>query len=189
LPQRELSAGLAEVVKYGLICDRPFFDWIDAHTAELLALEPDAIARAVRRSCEIKAEIVARDEHERGDRALLNLGHTFGHAIETVTGYSRWLHGEAVGAGLMMAATMSRHAGWMSVADCDRIADVLARLHLPTHAKPEVGAEQARAAMSIDKKVKEGRLRFVLMRGIGRAFVTHDYPPSALTATLEAHFA
>ena len=189
LPQRELSAGLAEVVKYGLICDRPFFDWIDAHTAELLALEPDAIARAVRRSCEIKAEIVARDEHERGDRALLNLGHTFGHAIETVSGYSRWLHGEAVGAGLMMAATMSRHAGWMSVADCDRIADVLARLHLPTHAKPEVGAEQARAAMSIDKKVKEGRLRFVLMRGIGRAFVTHDYPPSALAATLEAHFA
>ncbi len=88
-----------------------------------------------------------------------------------------------------MAATMSRHAGWMSAAECDRVADVLARLHLPTHAKPEVDAEQARAAMSIDKKVKEGRLRFVLMRGIGRAFVTHDYPPSALTATLEAHFA
>ncbi|NBU25303.1 MAG: hypothetical protein EBS39_06755 [Gammaproteobacteria bacterium] len=103
LPARELRAGLAEVIKYGLICDHEFFEWLEANAAALLALEPAALAHAVRRSCEIKAEIVARDEHERGDRALLNLGHTFGHAIETVTGYETWLHGEAIGAGLDLA--------------------------------------------------------------------------------------
>lgn len=189
LPARELRAGLAEVVKYGLICDAAFFGWLEANVELLLALEPAAITRAVRRSCEIKAEIVARDEHEQGDRALLNLGHTFGHAIETVTGYSSWLHGEAVGAGLMMATTMSRAAGWVSETECQRVHGLLQRLGLRTDAKPEVDAVAARAAMNIDKKVRDGKLRFVLLRGIGKAFVTADYPEAALEATLAEHFA
>jgi 3-dehydroquinate synthase len=189
LPTRELRAGLAEVVKYGLICDPSFFAWLESNADALLAVDPATVTAAVRRSCEIKAEIVARDEHEHGDRALLNLGHTFGHAIETVTGYSSWLHGEAVAAGLMMAAVMSRHAGWMSAAECERLRGMLQRLGLRTDAKPEVTAAAARTAMSIDKKVKDGKLRFVLLRGIGKAFVTADYPAAALDATLAEHFA
>ncbi len=188
LPPRELRAGLAEVIKYGLICDAEFFTWLEAHADELLALQPAALAHAIRRSCEIKAEIVARDEHERGDRALLNLGHTFGHAIETATGYASWLHGEAVGAGLAMAARMSMHAGWMAEADVTRIERLLHAVGLRASAAPEVDAAAARAAMNLDKKVQRGRLRFILMRGIGRAFVTADWPPEALERTLVAQF-
>ncbi len=119
LPDRELRAGLAEVIKYGLIVDRDFFDWLEANAASLLARDTAALTHAIKRSCEIKAEIVARDEHERGDRALLNLGHTFGHAIESATNYSTWLHGEAVGAGMLLAADMSQRLGWVSAADVD----------------------------------------------------------------------
>lgn len=189
LPARELRAGLAEVIKYGLICDRDFFAWLETNAAALLALDPAALAHAIRRSCEIKAEIVARDEHERGDRALLNLGHTFGHAIETVTGYATWLHGEAIGAGLAMAAHMSVAAGLMSAADSAHIERVLQTFGLRTSAAPEVAAAAARAAMNLDKKVQAGRVRFILLRGIGNAFVTADWPEDALAATLAARFA
>ncbi|NDE01311.1 MAG: 3-dehydroquinate synthase [Gammaproteobacteria bacterium] len=187
LPPRELRAGLAEVIKYGLICDAEFFDWIEANAAQLLALDSAALTHAVHRSCAIKAAIVARDEREQGDRALLNLGHTFGHAIETVTGYASWLHGEAVAAGLLMAATLSAEAGWMPEAQVARLAALLRRLGLRTDAA-EVPAIEARAAMSLDKKVRAGQLRFVLMRGIGAAFVTADYPATALDRTLQRHF-
>lgn len=189
LPVRELRAGLAEVLKYGLICDPEFFDWLEANAAALLALDAQALAHAIRRSCEIKAEIVARDEHERGDRALLNLGHTFGHAIETVTGYHAWLHGEAVGTGLAMAAHMSVAAGMLSAADLSRIERVLKTFGLRVTAAPDVPGSEARAAMNLDKKVQAGRVRFILLRGIGRAFVTADWPQEALAETLAARFA
>jgi 3-dehydroquinate synthase len=188
LPDRELRAGLAEVIKYGLICDEPFFAWLEQHAEALLARDPEALAHAIRRSCDTKAAIVARDEFEQGDRALLNLGHTFGHAIETATGYSSWLHGEAVGAGMLMAATLSQHAGLMDAASVQRIKALLLRVGLPLDARAEVTREAAMAAMRIDKKVKAGKLRFILMRGIGRAFVTSDYPEDALEATLAGFF-
>ena len=189
LPARELRAGLAEVVKYGLICDPDFFDWLESNATRLLDLDPGALMHAVHRSCAIKADIVVRDEHEQGDRALLNLGHTFGHAIESLTGYSRWLHGEAVAAGMLMAATMSQRCGWMSAAEVDRIAALLRQLGLRTGARGEVTPAAARAAMGLDKKVKDGRLRLVLMRGIGQAFVSADYADDALAATLAEHLA
>ena len=188
LPDRELRAGLAEVIKYGLIGDEPFFAWLEQHAEALLARDPEALAHAIRRSCDTKAAIVARDEFEQGDRALLNLGHTFGHAIETATGYSSWLHGEAVGAGMLMAATLSQHAGLMDAASVQRIKALLLRVGLPLDARAEVTREAAMAAMRIDKKVKAGKLRFILMRGIGRSFVTSDYPEDALDATLAGFF-
>jgi 3-dehydroquinate synthase len=178
LPDRELRAGLAEVI----------FAWLEQNVARVLDRDAAALAHAIRRSCEIKAAIVARDEREQGDRALLNLGHTFGHAIETATGYSRWLHGEAVGAGLLMAATMSQKAGWMDTAQVDRVSRLLERAGLPT-AATDVAGSVALDHMRIDKKVKAGKMRFVLMKSIGQAFVTGDYPEQALDATLQAHFA
>jgi len=176
-------------VKYGLICDAGFFDWLEANAAALLALDPAALVHAVHRSCAIKAEIVVRDEHEQGDRALLNLGHTFGHAIESLTGYSRWLHGEAVAAGMLMAATMSQRCGWLSNAEVERLERLLRQLGLRTDARGEVTPAAALAAMGLDKKVKAGRVRLVLMRRIGEAFVSADYADEALAATLEAHLA
>lgn len=187
LPVRELRAGIAEVIKYGLICDAPFFDWLESNLTALLALEPQAVSYAVHRCCTLKAEIVGRDEREQGERALLNLGHTFGHAIETVTGYQTWLHGEAVAAGLAMASTLSVQAGWMSSQERDRVLQLLERAGLRTDARGEVTPDAAREAMSLDKKVKSGRLRFIALRGIGQAFVTADAPEDALKATLEAH--
>ena len=152
----------------------------------LLAREPGALAQAIRRSCEIKAEIVGRDEREQGERALLNLGHTFGHAIEAATGYSGWLHGEAVGAGLAMAAAMSRARGTLQAEQVERVRVLLERTGLPTAAR-EVRAASALEHMRIDKKVKAGRIRLVLLRGIGDAYVTGDYPDADLRTTLEAH--
>lgn len=189
LPLRELRAGLAEVIKYGLICDASFFEWLERHLSALLELEPQAVAYAVHRCCAIKADIVGRDEREQGERALLNLGHTFGHAIETVTGYQTWLHGEAVAAGLAMAASMSAHAGWMPQSDVERVFRLLERAGLRTEARGEVSPVAAREAMAIDKKVQSGRLRLILLRGIGQAFITADFPQHALDATLEAHLA
>jgi len=186
LPARELRAGLAEVIKYGLICDAGFFDWLEAHMDALLAGEAAALAHVVRRSCEIKAEIVGRDEREHGDRALLNLGHTFGHAVESATGYTEWLHGEAIGAGLVMAAGMSRESGYLTSEQLERVTRLVARAGLPTHVsnvKPDVALEH----MRIDKKVQAGRIRLVLLRGIGSAFVTADYGEPALRHTLAAH--
>ncbi len=187
LPPRELRAGLAEVIKYGLICDAAFFAWLEEHIDELLAGAPDALAHVVGRSCEIKAEIVGRDEREQGDRALLNLGHTFGHAIEAATQYTQWLHGEAIGAGLLMAAAMSRECGLVSAADVVRLQRLLERAGLPTRIEG-VAPTAALEHMRIDKKVKGGRIRLVLLRGIGDSFVTGDYSEPALRRTLDAHF-
>lgn len=187
LPQRELRAGLAEVIKYGLICDPAFFAWLEDAIERLLARDADALAYAIGRSCEIKAEIVRRDEREQNERAWLNLGHTFGHAIEAATGYSAWLHGEAVGAGLLMAADMSQRCGWLGAEDLERVRRLLERAGLPTHA-PQVARNVAREHMAIDKKVQNRRLRLVLLRAIGAACVTADFEASALDATLEAHF-
>jgi 3-dehydroquinate synthase len=186
LPARELRAGLAEVIKYGLICDEELFSWLEQNIEALLAHDAPALTHVIRRSCEIKAHIVGRDEREQGERALLNLGHTFGHALESVTGYTRWLHGEAVGAGLMMAATMSSESGLMPSASVERLRKLLERAGLPTEAR-DLSADNVLEHMRIDKKVKSGRIRLVLMRQIGGSFVTAEYPEAALRRTLEAH--
>ncbi|MGA7539389.1 MAG: 3-dehydroquinate synthase [Steroidobacteraceae bacterium] len=186
LPRRELRAGLAEVIKYGLICDAGFFDWLEAHLDELLVGDVSALAHVIRRSCEIKAKIVGGDEREQADRALLNLGHTFGHAVESATGYTAWLHGEAIGAGLVMAAHMSRESGHLTAEELERVTRVVARAGLPTHVS-NVRPEDALQHMRIDKKVQAGRIRLVLIRGIGSAFVTADYSEPLLQRTLAAH--
>jgi 3-dehydroquinate synthase len=184
LAPRELRAGLAEVVKYGLIRDGAFFAWLEAHAEALLSGEPAALAHVVRRSCEIKADIVGRDEHEHGERALLNLGHTFGHAIESATGYTSWLHGEAVAAGLVMAAQMSHQSGLLPREDLERLVGLIERLGLPAHIT-DVPAEVLLEHMRIDKKVLGGRIRLVLLRGIGDALVTAEYDERCLRRTLE----
>jgi len=187
LPARELRAGLAEVVKYGLIFDLKFLDWLERNVDKLLALEPDALAHAIHRSCELKADVVRRDERESGDRALLNLGHTFGHAIETATGYTEWLHGEAVAAGMVIAADMSSRLGLLPAADVNRVRELLQRIGLPTQ-PPRFGAQRALECMRVDKKVKSGRIRLVLLERLGVARFTADYPDDALASTLAAHF-
>ena len=187
LPDRELRAGLAEVIKYGLICDPAFFDWIEANIDALLARSPDALSAAIYRSCQIKAQIVARDEREHGERALLNLGHTFGHAIESATGYADWQHGEAVGTGMLIAAEMSQRLGNLDAAVVARLRALLQRAGLPV-AAPRIGAARAFDYMRVDKKVQSGRVRLVLLAGLGRAVVTSDYPDAALRDTLAAHF-
>jgi 3-dehydroquinate synthase len=187
LPQRELRAGFAEILKYGLICDAPFFDWLEAHVDDLLARNTEALVHAIRRSCEVKAQIVGRDEYERGERAVLNLGHTFAHAIEAATGYSRWLHGEAVGAGLFIAATLSHECGLMPARDVERIKRLLMRAGLSTETR-EVSVAAALDHMKMDKKVQGGRIRLVLPRAIGECFVSADYPDAALQRTLAACF-
>jgi 3-dehydroquinate synthase len=187
LPDRELKAGLAEVIKYGLIMDPEFLDWLEAHMPQLLAREPEALAVAVERSCRDKATVVGRDEREAGDRALLNLGHTFGHAIETHTGYQSWLHGEAVAAGMHMAAHMSRELGWLSDGDVGRVQRLLTAAGLPLD-PPPIAPDRFRDLMAVDKKALGGRLRLVLLRSLGKAVVSKDFDDGALTRTL-AHFA
>jgi 3-dehydroquinate synthase len=187
LPPRELRAGLAEVVKYGLIFDLGFLEWIERHVDALLALDPAALAHAIHRSCELKADVVRRDERESGDRALLNLGHTFGHAIETVTGYTQWLHGEAVATGMVIAADMSARLGTLAAADVQRVRNLLLRIGLPVEA-PRFGAQRALDCMRVDKKVKSGRIRLVLLDKLGAARFTADYADDALSSTLAAHF-
>ncbi len=187
LPARELRAGLAEVVKYGLIDDADFLAWLESNVAPLLALDLDALTHAVRRSCEIKARIVASDEREQGQRALLNLGHTFGHAIENAMGYGEWLHGEAVGVGMLLAADLSSRLGWIATADVERVRTLLERIGLPTGA-PAIGARRALELMGMDKKVLAGRIRLVLLRRLGEGVVSGDFPPAALEETLGAHF-
>jgi 3-dehydroquinate synthase len=187
LNPRELRAGLAEVIKYALVFDAAFMDWIEAHLDDLLALQPEALAHAIYRSCQLKAEVVLRDEREQGERALLNLGHTFGHAIETATGYTQWLHGEAVATGMLIAADMSVRMGLLSAAEFQRVQQLLQRAGLD-RAAPRIGAQQAMHYMSVDKKVKAGRIRLVLQEAIGRARFTADYPADALAATLASHF-
>jgi 3-dehydroquinate synthase len=187
LPERELGAGLAEIIKYGLICDLEFLHWLESSMAKLRARDGAALATAIHRSCAIKAAIVARDEREHGDRALLNFGHTFGHAIEAATRFTEWLHGEAVGAGMRIAADMSRRLGLLTAADTARIDILLSAAGLDRPA-PQCGAQTALDYMGIDKKVQAGRIRLILLRTIGQAFVTGDYDDAILEATLRAHF-
>ncbi|WP_334108188.1 3-dehydroquinate synthase [Methylobacillus sp.] len=183
LPERELSAGLAEVIKYGLIRDEPFFKWQEVNMQKLLALDTAAMSYAIYRSCENKAEVVAADEREAGERALLNLGHTFGHAIENAMGYGVWLHGEAVAAGTMMAADLSRRLGWLNAADISRISAIFEEARLPVIA-PALGVERYLDLMGLDKKVVDGKIRLVLQQGIGKSLVTSDYDMALLKATL-----
>ena len=175
LPEREVKAGLAEVVKYGLIGDSEFFDWLARHAAGMLALEPNLLAEAVVRCCRAKADIVARDERESGIRALLNLGHTFGHAIEAATGYGAWLHGEAVAAGMAMAADLSRRLGWLDQAAARRIRTVLEDdFGMPVVPPADISVDRYIELMSSDKKAERGKIRFVLLKGIGRAVVADE---------------
>jgi 3-dehydroquinate synthase len=190
LPQRELLAGIAEVIKYGMLADSDFFKWQEQHLEALLALETDALSKAIYRSCELKARIVAQDERESvsggaGPRALLNLGHTFGHAIETWTGYTQWLHGEAVATGLCMAADLSARLGWMSAKDAERCLKLVERAGLPVRPPAGMTPQDFVELMGHDKKVAAGKIRLVLMRGIGLAVVSGDFEPRALQATLE----
>jgi 3-dehydroquinate synthase len=182
LPARELAAGLAEVIKYGLIRDFTFFEWLEANLDRLLAKESEALAHAIEESCRNKAEVVALDERENDVRAQLNLGHTFGHAIEAGTGYGTWLHGEAVAAGMVLAARVSQRLGHLTEADVTRITALLARAGLPVEA-PELGFERYLELMGHDKKVEGGRLKFVLLERIGSAFVS-EAPREALSAVL-----
>jgi 3-dehydroquinate synthase len=185
LPERELSAGLAEVIKYGLIRDLPFLEWLEHNMSRLIAREPAALAHAIARSCENKAEIVAADERETGMRALLNFGHTFGHAIETGLGYGQWLHGEAVAAGMVLAARVSCQMGLIADGDVARIERILRAARLPVDAPP-FGVERYLDLMGHDKKVESGRIRFVLLRRPGEAFVTADVPQTALASVLSS---
>ena len=185
LPDKELSAGLAEVIKYGLIRDLNFLDWLEQNMDKLLARDAEALQYAVLRSCQHKAEIVARDERESGERALLNLGHTFGHAIESGMGYGNWLHGEAVAAGTIMAADLSRRLGWISEADVNRIRILFVRAGLPVTG-PDLGVEKYLDYMGHDKKVEGGLLRFVLLKNMGEAVIEGNVPPALLMQTLVA---
>jgi 3-dehydroquinate synthase len=183
LPARELSAGVAEVIKYGLISDGAFIDWLEQNMEKLLACDRDALAHAVRRCCEIKAAVVAADERETGVRALLNFGHTFGHAIESGSGYGNWLHGEAVAAGMVMAADLSRRMGLITQADADRIVALLKRARLPV-APPGIAPALLRELMGVDKKAEGGKLRFILLDAIGAASVRGDVPDALLQQVL-----
>ena len=185
LPDRELAAGLAEVIKYGLIRDPVFLDWLEANLDALVARDPAALAYAIERSCRNKAEVVAADETEQGERALLNLGHTFGHAIETGLGYGEWLHGEAVAAGTMMAAELSRRLGWLQDDDIERIATLFARAQLPVWG-PKLGVSRYLELMAHDKKVEAGKLRLVLLREVGRAVIHGEATPEDIAAAIEA---
>jgi len=175
LPERELSAGLAEIIKYGLINNAEFFGWLENNMTALLARDKNTLNHAIEISCQSKADIVAADEREGGKRALLNLGHTFGHAIENAMGYGEWLHGEAVGAGMCMAASMSNQMGWMNDEETQKTFNLIEQAKLPCNAPVSMSTEQFLELMSVDKKVLDGVLRLVLMKGIGQSVVTDDY--------------
>ena len=186
LDDRQLSAGLAEVIKYGLISDAVFFDWLEANMAALMARDKQALGYAIERSCAIKSAIVAADERESGQRALLNLGHTFGHAIETGMGYGNWLHGEAVATGMLMAADLSARHGWVSNEMVQRTERLLRHAGLPTSAPAELDEAQFMELMAIDKKVINGELRLVLLKAIGEAVVSGDFKTELLGETLRS---
>lgn len=185
LPPNELAAGMAEVIKYGLIRDLEFFEWLEQNVEKLNALDTDAMSYAIYRSCRNKAEVVAADERESGERALLNLGHTFGHAIENAMGYGVWLHGEAVAAGTMLAADLARRMGWLSAEEVARIRKLLVAAKLPVDA-PDLGVERYLDLMGMDKKVVDGKIRLVLQQGIGKSVITSDYDAEALRQTLRS---
>lgn len=183
LPPREVSAGLAEVIKYGLIRDQSFLAWLEEHIDSLVSLNPEALAEAIFQSCACKADIVALDEREGGLRAILNLGHTFGHAIETYAGYGNWLHGEAVGTGMLMAAELSALEGLISRDDCDRINRLILRAGLPDRPPADMTADDFLSLMAVDKKNVDGLLRLVLLRSVGDAVVTSEASPENLALT------
>lgn len=186
LPAREFSAGIAEIVKYGLICDREFYVWLTRHMAGLMARDAQLLGEAIYRSCANKARVVAADEREGGLRAILNLGHTFGHAIETAQGYGVWLHGEAVAVGMIMAADLSARLGWISAAEVDALKQLLLQANLPVAPPTGMSVEQFLQLMAVDKKVLDGQLRLVLLREIGVATVTSDFPLAELKACIAA---
>jgi 3-dehydroquinate synthase len=185
LPRREVSAGLAEVIKYGPIADAAFLDWIEAHVDDLVALDPAALAHAVRRACEIKADVVAQDEREGGLRAILNFGHTFGHAIEAGLGFGEWLHGEAVGCGMVMAADLSVRLGLVEPSILDRMTRLIGRAGLPVRG-PRLGSARYLELMRHDKKAEAGEIRFVVLDGVGRASV-RAVTDALVADVLEAH--
>jgi 3-dehydroquinate synthase len=186
LPDRELSAGLGEVIKYGMLWDVDFFAWLEQNMDSLLARDRDALMTVIHRSCAIKAEMVSADETEGGIRALLNLGHTFGHAIEAGLGYGAWLHGEAVAAGLCLAADLSRRLGRIDTGDVERVERLVRSANLPIRAPGDLSAGRMLELMAVDKKVKGGKLRLVLLEAIGKADLTGDFDAAALEETLEA---
>jgi 3-dehydroquinate synthase len=188
LPDRELRAGLAEVIKYGCVWDPLLFDWLDDNMPKLLARDVEALTHAIARSCEIKAAVVAKDEREQNVRAILNFGHTFAHAIEAATAYETYLHGEAVGLGMLIAADLSHRLGLIDAAVKDRVRHIVGKAGLPTEA-PRVGAAKALELMQMDKKVLAGVVRLVLLDKLGRAIVMGDYAEPALAATLTEYFA
>ena len=184
MPARELSAGCAEVIKYGLLGDSQFLQWIESHIDALQAQDSEALTEAIRRSCAMKADIVRRDEREGGVRALLNLGHTFGHAIEAHLGYGEWLHGEAVGAGMVMAAQVSARLGALDHADVKRVASVCERAGLPVKPPAGMTPNDFMTHMAVDKKNVDGRMRFILLRALGDAYVDDAVDPEDLLAVL-----
>jgi len=184
LPQREFSAGMAEVIKYGLIRDETFFTWLEKNIEGLMKLNPSLLIEAIQRSCQNKADVVEIDEHESGIRATLNLGHTFGHAIENAMGYGVWLHGEAVATGIVMAAHLSKLMGWVKDTEFNRIIKLLKEAGLPTE-PPKISEDQYMELMSMDKKVVGGQIRLVLQKGIGGAVITSDYDAKHLKTTLQ----
>jgi len=185
LPDNELAAGMAEVIKYGLIRDLPFLEWLEQNIEKLMARDTAALQYAIARSCQNKAEVVAADERESGERALLNLGHTFGHAIESGMGYGNWLHGEGVAAGTVMAADLSQRLGWLAADDVARVRRILQQARLPVVA-PDLGVEKYLEFMGLDKKVEGGKIRFVLLKQLGHAVVEGNVPPALLRQTLAA---
>ena len=187
LPERELSAGLAEVIKYALLGDVQFLAWLEQHIEALRARDRATLAEAVRHCCQMKADIVGEDEKETGVRALLNLGHTFGHAIEAGMGYGAWLHGEAVAAGMVLAAETSRLLGWISEADVARVTALIERAGLPI-LSPDLGVDAWISHMGHDKKVEEGQLRFVLLRQLGQAVIEKGVPLTVLREVLQGRF-
>jgi 3-dehydroquinate synthase len=184
LPSRELSAGLAEVIKYGLIRDKVFFEWLEANIQPLVGMKPEYLTEAILRSCQNKADVVEADEFESGVRAILNLGHTFGHAIEVAQGYGNWLHGEAVGVGMIMAAKLSQAMGWLSQADIERIILLIKNAGLPT-VPPNISVDKYIELMMLDKKTKDGKINLVLQKSMGEAVLSNSYDPSKLRHILE----
>lgn len=184
LPDREFSAGLAEVIKYGIIRDKSFYSWLDKNIERVMQRDNDALEHCIERSCINKAEVVAEDERESGIRAILNLGHTFGHAIETALNYKEWLHGEAVGCGMLMAADLSERLGLLTVDKVERIRLILERTNLPTKIHRNVRADQMFENMKVDKKAREGVLYLILLKDIGEAIITSDYTEEALKETI-----
>ncbi|MDH5600814.1 MAG: 3-dehydroquinate synthase [Gammaproteobacteria bacterium] len=187
LEDKQLSAGIAEVIKYGLIRDMDFTQWLEENMHKLLARDPEALSYAIEVSCRCKADIVAADEKEGGVRALLNLGHTFGHAIENSAGYGNWLHGEAVATGMLMAADLSMRMGNLTEHDVERVDNILDMAMLPTRAPHHMDYEHFIELMAVDKKVRAGKINFVLFNTLGDAMITSDYDPGLLRETIEAH--